>query len=236
MTEESTGTTGNRLQIDVWSDVMCPFCYMGDTLLARALAKFPHADAVDIRYHSFLLMPELAADEVADLSSLLQERRGISREQAESMNAQVTERGAALGLDYRFDIAQTTNMRRAHELSHFALAEGKQHDVMQRLFRAYFTEGRNLGDAGELADLAEEAGLDRDAALAAIRDGRYADAVEHDIQEARQLGITGVPFFVFNRKYAVSGAQPEEAFVQTLQMVWDETQGAPVGASAVDGA
>lgn len=230
MSGEAAGRTSDRLVVDVWSDMMCPFCYMGDALLAQALEKFPHKANVEVRYHSFLLMPELSSDVPIDLNETLATKRGVSREQAAAMNAQFAARGREVGLEYRFDRALTVNTRTAHQLSHFAAAHGKQHETIQRLFKAYFTDGLNLADHQTLGDLAAEVGLDRDAALAALASGEFADAVEADLQQAREIGINGVPFFVFAGKYAVSGAQPAEVFLQALDKSWNETVGVPAGA------
>ncbi|MCI1788526.1 MAG: DsbA family oxidoreductase [Actinomyces sp.] len=220
-----------HIKVDIWSDVMCPFCYMGDALLEQALAAFEHRDAVDIEYHSFLLQPDLPVDTALKMDDFLATTKGFPREQAAAMNAQVAARGKQVGLDYRFDLAIATNTRRAHELSHFAKREGRQHEMIQRLFRAYFTEGANVGDRGILADLAAEIGLDREAAAASLATGEFAAAVEADIQAAGRLGIQGVPFFVFDGKYAVSGAQPVEAFTQVLTRVWNESADAPAAAA-----
>lgn len=232
MSGEAFGRPVGELMIDVWSDVMCPFCYMGDALLAQAIEQFPHKTDVEVRYHSFLLMPELSSDAPIDLVELLTTKRGFPREQAAAMNEQVAERGRQVGLDYRFDRALAVNTHTAHRLSHFAAAHGKQHAMVQRLFKAYFTDGLNVADHQVLGDLAAEAGLDRDAALAALESGQFADEVQADLEQARQLGISGVPFFVFAGKYAVSGAQPVEAFRQALETSWNET----VGARAATGA
>lgn len=232
MAGEAFGQATDRLVVDVWSDVMCPFCYMGDTLLAQALEKFPHASGVDIRYHSFLLMPHLTDDDApVTPTELLSAKHGLPREQAQAMNDQVTERARQIGLDYRLDQAQAVTTRTAHQLSHFAAAHGKQHELVQQLFKAYFTDGLNVADHQVLADLAAEVGLDREAALAALKSGEFADAVEADIQQARQYGIQGVPFFVFGGKYAVSGAQPVDAFLQALDTSWAETVGTPADAA-----
>lgn len=230
MSGDASGRTADSLVVDVWSDVMCPFCYMGDALLAQALERFPRKADVEVRYHSFLLMPELSSDSPIDLEELLATKRGFPRDQAAAMNEQVAERGRQIGLDYRLDRALAVNTRTAHQLSHFAAAHGKQHEMIQRLFKAYFTDGLNVADHQVLGDLAAELGLDRDAALAALATGEFADAVEADLQQARQIGISGVPFFVFAGKYAISGAQPVEAFLQALETSWNETAGAPAGA------
>jgi predicted DsbA family dithiol-disulfide isomerase len=210
------------IQIDIWSDVMCPFCYMGDTLLDQALARFDHSDEVGITYHSFLLMPDLPVDQPMSTAEMFDKYKGFPPEQTAQMHAQLTARGKELGLDYQFDKSIAVNMLAAHELSHFAKAHGRQHEMIQRLFRAHFTEGLNVGDLQVLADLAAEIGLDRDDALAALTSHEYAADVDADLRQARELGIQGVPFFVFNMKYAVSGAQPVEAFAQVLDKVWEE--------------
>jgi predicted DsbA family dithiol-disulfide isomerase len=233
MAGEAFGPATDRLVVDVWSDVMCPFCYMGDTLLDQALQRFPHASGVEVRYHSFLLMPQLSQDDApVSPTDLLATQHRLPREQAQAMNDQVTERARQIGLDYRLDRAQAVGTRTAHQLSHFAATQGKQHQMVRRLFEAYFTEGLNVADHQVLAGLAADVGLDRDAALAALTSGEFADAVEADIQQARQYGIQGVPFFVFAGKYAVSGAQPVEAFLQALDTSWNETVGAAGAAPA----
>jgi predicted DsbA family dithiol-disulfide isomerase len=238
MAGEAFGQAADRLVVDVWSDVMCPFCYMGDTLLDQALQKFPHASGVEVKYHSFLLMPHLSENDApVDTAEMLAAKYGIPLKQAQEMNQQVTERAGQIGLDYHFERAQTVGTRTAHQLSHFAATQGKQHELIQRLFKAYFTDGLNVADHQVLADLAAEVGLDRDAALAALTSGEFADDVEADIQQAHQYGIQGVPFFVFAGKYAISGAQPVEAFVQALDTSWNETVGsATATATATAGA
>lgn len=199
---------------------MCPFCYMGDTIFERALARFEHRDAVEVRYHSFLLAPDLSADEAFDVTTYLSQSKGVPLAQAAQMNAQVTDRGRSLGIDYRFDLAKATDTRRAHELTHFAASKGRQHEMVQRLFTAYFTEGRVVSDLDTLAALAAEIGLPADEARSAVESGDYAAAVEADLAQARSLGIRGVPFFVFDMTFAVSGAQPEEVFTQALEQAW----------------
>lgn len=211
-----------RLSIDVWSDVLCPFCYLGDTILAQALARFPHADRVDVRYRSFQLMPHLPVGEAVGVTDLLVHEKGMPRGQVVAMNAQLTAKGREVGIDFRFDQALAVNTRAAHRLSHFAFAEGKQHALMLRLFRAYFTEGVNLGSNEALADCAAEVGLDRTAALEVLSSGAHDTEVLGDEQAARELGVRGVPFFVLDERYAVSGAQPVEVFLKALDAAWGD--------------
>jgi predicted DsbA family dithiol-disulfide isomerase len=210
----------DRVVVDVWSDVVCPFCHLGDTLLAQAIERFEHP--VEVRYHSFQLMPELPAGPGRDVVDVLVDVKGVSREQAEAMNAQVAARAATVGLDLRFDTALVANTRDAHRLLHLAREHGVQGEVAALLFRAYLTEGRDIGTHGVLADLAVEAGLDRDETLRALAGDDHADAVDADIAWARQLGISGVPFFVLDGKYAVSGAQAPEVFTQALATAWGD--------------
>ena len=208
----------DRIVVDVWSDVVCPFCHLGDTLLAQAVERL--GQPVEVRYHSFQLMPELPAGPGRDVVEVLVETKGVSREQAEAMNAQVAARAATVGLDLRFDRAVVANTRDAHRLLHLAREHGVQADVAARLFRAYFTDGRDIGAHGVLADLASEAGLDRDEVLRVLATDEHADEVDADIAWGRQLGIQGVPFFVLDGKYAVSGAQSPETFDRALAAAW----------------
>jgi predicted DsbA family dithiol-disulfide isomerase len=229
MSAEPFPLTEGRLRVDIWSDIMCPWCYLGDAALDHALLDFPHADQVDIRYRSFLLRPDLPSDRPTDLYELISSGRGVSREEIDAGHAMLEERGRALGLDYRFDRAIAINSTSAHRLSHVALDAGVQRAMMQRLFLAYFTEGRNVADYDTLTELGVEVGLDGDQVRGALESGAHLGDVQDDLTLARELGIQGVPFFVFNGKYAVSGGQPVEVFRQTLDTVWGELTPAPAG-------
>lgn len=210
------------LTIDIWSDVMCPFCYMGDALLAKALDTFPHKEHVEIRYRSYQLMPGLPTDSDMNATDMLVKAKGIPRAQAVAMNKQVEARAADIGLEYHLDDTIAVNTRSAQRLSQFARAEGKQHAFMQRLFRAYFTEGKNVGNFDVLAELAREAGLNRARAIEVLKSGDYEADVASDQSQANAIGIQGVPFFVFAGKYAVSGALPVEVFRTALETAWRE--------------
>jgi len=209
-----TANDKTPITIDVWSDIMCPFCWMGDTILQQAAEA--DGRALEIRYHSFQLMPELPDDRTSNLNDMLQNKRGIPLAQAAEMNRQVAARAATVGLTYNMDGALAINTRAAHRLTHFAKQQGLQHAMMQRLFRAYLTDGLNIGDHTVLADLAAEIGLDRAAALEVLRGDAFGPDFEADVQRAHQIGVTGVPFFVLNNKYAVSGAQSKDVFRQAL--------------------
>ena len=212
------------ITVDVWSDVMCPFCWMGDKHLELALQDFAHRDDVQITYHSYQLMPDYPEGQPVPSAEAVAKQKGVPVEQFKQMNDSVAARGAEVGLEYKFDDALMVNSRRAHRLSHFAEKSGVQHEVIQNLFKAYFTDGKNVEDREVLAGLAAEAGLDREEALANLDNAELDDAVQADITRAQQIGVQGVPFFVFNNKYAVSGAQPQEVFKQALDTVWNENQ------------
>lgn len=215
----------DAIKIDVWSDIACPWCYIGkrnlETGLAAASAD-PDAPDVEVVYHSFELSPDTPVDFDGDIADFLSEHKGISREQAAQMHEHVTGIAANSGLTYRFDLLQHTNTVKAHELLHFAKAEGRQHEVAERLMSAYFTEGRHVGRIDDLVTLAAEVGLDPDAAREALESDRYLPDVRADQAQAQAYGIQGVPFFVIDGKYGVSGAQPAEAFTQILRQVWSE--------------
>jgi len=220
MSDEQQGNS--PITVDVWSDVMCPFCWMGDRHLELALEEFSHRDDVKITYHSYQLMPDYPENSLLPSAEAVAKQKGMPVEQFKQMNDGVAQRGAEVGLDYNFDQALTVNSRRAHRLSHFAEQQGVQHELMQNLFKAYFTDGKNVEDREVLADLAAEVGLDRDEALAKMDNEELDHAVQADINQASQIGVQGVPFFVFNNKYAVSGAQPQQVFQQVLETVWGE--------------
>lgn len=215
----------DAIKIDVWSDIACPWCYIGKRNLEKGLAEASADDdapVVEVTYHSFELSPDTPVDFAGGEADYLATHKGISRAEAQQMLERVTGVAAQAGLEYRFDLLQHTNTVKAHELLHFAKEQGRQLELAERLMSAYFTEGRNLGDNGELADLAVDAGLDRDAALDALESGRYLAAVRNDQAQAQAYGINGVPFFVVDGKYGVSGAQPPEAFAQIARQVWAE--------------
>ncbi|RPD42039.1 DsbA family oxidoreductase [Chitinophaga barathri] len=207
------------MKIDIWSDVACPFCYIGKRHLEAALEQFPHNKDVQVTWHSFELDPSAKTDSDEDHYQLLANKYGMSREQAVANTERVAASGKAAGLEFDFDNVKHTNTFNAHRLIQLAHKEGKQDEMEERLFKAYFTEGKHIGDAATLQALAAEAGLD---ASPLLNSSVFTDEVRKDEAEARSLNIRGVPFFVFDMKYAVSGAQPVEVFTQTLEKVWEE--------------
>jgi predicted DsbA family dithiol-disulfide isomerase len=215
------------IKIDIWSDIACPWCYIGKRHLEAGIAALGEdAPDVDIEYHSYELAPDTPVDFEGSEVDFLAGHKGIPVEQARMMIDRVTGVAASAGLDYDYDALRHTKTLKAHELLHFAKAHGRQLELSERLFRAYFTEGRHVGRVEELVALATEVGLDADAARAALESGRYGAAVRADHAQAGAYGIQGVPFFVFDGKYGVSGAQPAEVFSQVLTQVAGERAGA----------
>ena len=205
------------MQIEIWSDVVCPFCYLGKGRLEKALESFPGRDQVDIAWKSFLLHPGLKRRPGQGLEDYLSERKGWPLAQIRVNHERLARAGAELGLEYRFDKVLVADSFDAHRLSRMADAEGKAGVLEGILFRAYFGEGVDIADPAALAGLAAEAGLDSAKAAAVLADkGAFADRVQADLEEAQAFGISGVPFFVFDRRFAVSGAQDVEVFRRAL--------------------
>jgi predicted DsbA family dithiol-disulfide isomerase len=223
------------IKIDIWSDIACPWCYIGKRRFEGGTSLFAEAGdgrAVEVEYHSFELSPDTPVDFDGTEVDFLAGHKGIPAEQVHQMLDRVTGIASSVGLDYDFGSLQHTNTVKAHELLHFAKANGKQLELAERLFRAYFVEGGHVGRADDLADLAAEVGLDRDAALAALESGEYLAAVRDDQRTAAEFGINGVPFFVIDGRYGVSGAQESATFAQALEQVWTERAAAGGSAAA----
>ena len=215
-------TTKHTLQIEIWSDIMCPFCYIGKRKFEAALSQFEGKDDVEIIWKSYQLSPDMVTDSSKNINQYLSEHKGISIQEAERMNAYVTNMAAKEGLTYNFDKTVVANSFKAHQFAHFAKQYGKQDEAEEKLFQAYFTDGKNIDDDAVLIQLGTELGLDTTALKAALENGTYAEEVRADIKEAEQIGVRGVPFFVFDRKYAVSGAQDSKVFLQTLEQAYAE--------------
>lgn len=215
--------SGFRMKVEIWSDVVCPFCYIGKRRFEAALAQFDHADDVEIVWRSFELDPHAARRSDQTLDERLAHKYGVSLAQASQMNARVTAMAEQIGLDYHLDRARPSNTFDAHRLIHFAAEHGLQGAMQERLMRAYFTEGQPIGDPDTLVSLAAEIGLDADAARQVLATNAYADEVHADQQRGAAFGIRGVPFFAIDETYGVSGAQATETFMQALNQAWRET-------------
>ena len=223
VSEKPMAIEGMRMTVEVFSDIMCPFCLLGKHRFANALARFAYRDDVDVIWRSFQLDPGLRTDPAVSVNEYLARRKGIDVDDARRMNDQLTRIGSQEGLVYNFDRAIPANTFDAHRLLHFAREHDKQSEMMERLFAAYFTEGKNVADPAVLADLANDVGLDPAITAAMLASTRYADQVRSDLREAAQFGINGVPFFVFDRRYAVYGAQGASVFLEALEQSYAAT-------------
>jgi len=216
-------TTRITMKIEIWSDVMCPFCYIGKNNFEQALQKLPFKDQVEVEWKSFQLDPTLNTGETKNTLSYFREKKGFPETQAAQMISQVTQMGKGAGIDFNFETALITNTFPAHKLLHLSKKYNKSNEMEEALFIAHFIDGKNVGDVDTLAEIAESLGIDKEEAKHAVTSEELTSEVNEDIQQARNNGITGVPFFVLNGKYAVSGAQPVEVFENALQQTYKET-------------
>lgn len=210
------------MKITIWSDFMCPFCYIGEAHLDQALADFEHADDVEIEYKSFLLQPDAKHDPDKNYYETMADLRGVPTEQVNGMFENVLNMAKDAGLVIDFDKAKFASMIPAHHAFQYAKEQGKGNEFFEKFYAAHFADGELLSDPQTIVRLSEEIGLDGDAILESTQNPTYTDKVNKDIEEAGQFGVQGVPFYVFNNKYAVSGAQPVAQFKQVLDQVWQE--------------
>jgi predicted DsbA family dithiol-disulfide isomerase len=214
------------MQVEIWSDVVCPWCYLGKRRFEQALDNFSHADEVDVVYRSFELDPSAPADDLTPVVDVLASKYGMTPQQAQDAQRQMEQRAAEDGLTFRMSGLRRGNTRDAHRLLHLAKARGRQAELMERLHRAYFTDQESIFDHESLTRLAAEAGLDPDEAAKVLASDDYGDEVSQDEMTASALGATGVPFFVIDRRYGVSGAQPAETMTRALEHAWSEASSA----------
>jgi predicted DsbA family dithiol-disulfide isomerase len=210
------------MDVEIWSDVMCPFCYIGKRKFEYALDQFPHKDQVNVVWKSFQLNPDMKTEPGKNINQYLAEIKGWSLSEAQRMSDHVTTLAREVGLSYDFDKAVVANSWDAHRLIQLAKHHGLGDAVEERLFRAYFTEGRDTSDHNTLLELGTEIGLETADVHQLLISDQYAEAVKQDIYEAQQVGVRGVPFFVLDRRYAVSGAQQPETFLGALNTAWAE--------------
>jgi predicted DsbA family dithiol-disulfide isomerase len=216
--------------VEIWSDVVCPWCYIGKRRFEEAASRFEHGDDLQVVWRSFELDPTAPRERGGDAVEHLARKYGVTRERAQAMEDNLTKTAAKVGLEYHLDRARRGNTFDAHRLLHLAADRGMQGELKERLLVAYFTEGQPIGDPATLTRLTTEVGLDP-AEVRAVLDGdAYADAVRHDERLATGLGATGVPFFVFGRASAVGGAQSPEIMLEAIEDAWDKL---PAGASVV---
>ncbi|MDT4958125.1 MAG: hypothetical protein QOD31_1924 [Pseudonocardiales bacterium] len=212
------------MQVEIWSDVVCPWCYLGKRRFENALASFAHRDDVDVVYRSFELDPSAAPGVTTPTVDLLASKYGMSVQQAHDAQQQMERRAEQDGLAFHMDGLRSGNTRDAHRLLQLAKAGGRQTELAERLHKAYFTDQISIFDHTSLADLAAEAGLDRDEVARVLSTDEYDDEVQADEDTARSLGATGVPFFVIDRHYGISGAQPAETIKEILDSAWADSQ------------
>jgi predicted DsbA family dithiol-disulfide isomerase len=209
------------MKIEIWTDVYCPWCYIGKRRFEKALQQFEHADQVEIIWRSYQLDPNAPRQFEGTINDYLAAHKGISRDQAEAMHTKLTAMAAVDGLDYRFDLAQVGNSFDAHRLIHLAAKHKLAYETQERLMQAYFTEGHPISNVDTLVQLATEVGLDAQEVRSALTSEAFVAEVRADIQRARQIGVRGVPFFLFEERYAISGAQPTEVFIEALERTWE---------------
>ncbi|MGG5172353.1 DsbA family oxidoreductase [Pseudarthrobacter sp. J1738] len=210
------------MKIEIWSDVACPWCYIGKRRFESALAEFPHKDKVEVKWRSFQLDPTLPEHYDGTELSYLSERKGLDPEQVKGMFAHVAQQAAGEGLSYDFDSVVVANSFTAHRLIHLAEESGKGAEAKERLLSDHFEHGKDIGNTEHLQELGTSLGLVAEDVSAMLNSDRFAEDVRHDFAEARALGVSGVPFFVIDRKYGISGAQPAEVFASALEQAWAE--------------
>lgn len=212
----------NGMKVEIWSDVMCPFCYIGKRKFEEALAAFPEKDRVEVVWKSFQLNPDMVTDTSKNVKEYLAGSKGWTAEYTDQVHKQVTDMAREVGLHYDFDRAVIANSFDAHRLIQLAKSRGMGDAAEESLFRAYFTEGKNTADHDTLLALGTGIGLDARQVKEVLDGDAFAGEVKQDIYEARQIGVRGVPYFVFNDKYAVSGAQHPETFLGALTQAFSE--------------
>jgi predicted DsbA family dithiol-disulfide isomerase len=211
------------MKVEIWADLVCPWCYIGERRLSAALSAFAHGNDAEVIWRSFQLDPDAPQNPEQTVNEMLAKKYGVSMDQAEAMNVRVSELAARDGLEYHIDRAVYVNTFNAHRLNHFAAAHQLQTNLGERLFRFYFTEGGNLADAEALMALASEVGLPAHEAREVLQTSLYADDVRSDIRKAERLGVQGVPFILIDGKYGVSGAQSVSVIQDALEKAWAET-------------
>jgi len=210
------------MKIEVWSDFACPFCYIGKTRFDNALKRFPHKDNVKVIYKAYQLNPFAPKVMEGSAAEAFAKGHGTTKEKAIQKFEMFVTNAKSVGLEYNYDAIQLTNTFDAHRLAKWASTFGKEEELTSRLMKAYFTDGMNLANTSDLLQLIIELGFDSVKAKDILDSDQYADQVKAEIEEAKQVGVQGVPFFVLNRKYGVSGAQQEEYFYNVLQQLWEE--------------
>jgi len=210
------------MKVDIWSDIRCPFCYVGKKNFENALANFPNKDDIQVTWHSFQLDPNLKTEPEKNSLEYFSEAKGVSAERAKEMYAHVYKAGKEAGIDFNFDHQKVANSYRGHLLLKLAESKGLANEAEEALFKAQLVDGKNIDDEATLIEIGKSLSLNEDEIKAALTSDEFGHAVAQDIMQARQIGISGVPFFVINDKYGVSGAQPTPVFKEVLEKSWQE--------------
>lgn len=213
---------GKKIKIEVWSDFVCPFCYIGKRRLETALDKFEYRDEVELEFRSYELDPSAKKKYNENIHQIIAKKYGITAEKAKKSNEQIVAQAKELGLNYNFDDLIPTNTFDAHRLAHYAKSEGKMNELTERILKAYFVDSLNISDHNVLGRLAGEVGIDTQKALEVLKFDLYTSEVREDEEDASKLKISGVPYFVINSKYSINGAQPAELFLEILEKVKNE--------------
>ncbi len=212
------------MDVEIWSDIVCPWCYIGKRRFEKALAAFPHRDAVTVRYRAFQLDPSAERDVRGSRAEALRRKYGMSEDQIAAMDERMERLAAEEGLAWNLAASTLGNTEDAHRLVHMAREQGRDGAMLERLYAAYFSEGRSVFDEDALVALGSEAGLDGAAVRAMLRSDAWRDSVRAERRTAAELGASGVPFFVIAGRYGVSGAQPAETFTDALEKGWDASR------------
>jgi predicted DsbA family dithiol-disulfide isomerase len=212
----------NKLKVQIWSDIMCPFCYIGKRRIEEALQNFEHKEAVEIEWKSYQLDASFIASPEDNMVEHLAEKYRKDNDWAQNMLDNMTQNAKAAGLDFHFEKAILANSFNAHRLLHLAKKYNLANDLEELLFKAYLTEGKDINNLDTLSKLGIEVGLDVESVAQVLNSDAYGTEVQKDQEEANAIGVQGVPFFVLDNKYAISGAQPASAFLETLEKVWQE--------------
>jgi predicted DsbA family dithiol-disulfide isomerase len=212
------------MKVEIWSDVMCPFCYIGKRKFEKALDQFPQKEKIQVEWKSFQLNPQMKTEPGKSINDYLAEVKGWTPDYAQQVNDHVTGLASEVGLEYNMDKAVVANSFDAHRFVQFAKTKGLGDAAEEQLFKAYFTDGKDTSNLETLVELGNEIGLDTDELRTVLEGTRFSDEVRKDIYEAQQVGAKGVPFFVLDRKYAVSGAQQPETFLGALEQSFAEWQ------------
>jgi len=210
------------MKVDIWSDVRCPFCYIGKRKFENALEKFPHKNEIEVNWHSFELDPSLETNTEVSAIEHISEIKGISKVQAEGMHEHVINVAKEVGLDFDFEKSVVANSFNAHRLIQLAKTKGLGNEIEEQLFKAHFTEGKNIDDKETLVQTGMSIGLDEKEIKEMLASDAFAKEVKQDEMQAQSIGVRGVPFFVLNDKYAVSGAQSPDTFLEVLNQTWKE--------------